>query len=144
MFQRPETIPQYLRYSQPKETQLSNNVMKKMQKEFDEFNSKLISRASKVKKKNFNLPQKLRIALNELKTLVKNKEIDIRRVDKGQLILVIDYEQRKKIEESPSSPAPEPTPSPVAEENEGEEEIYTFFCEFYAFNSLTGYSHFNK
>ena len=65
-FERTISIPQYLRSSQPKETHLSNTVMKMMQKEFDEFNNKLISRATKIKKKNFNLPQKLRIALNEL------------------------------------------------------------------------------
>ena len=73
---------------------------KKIQKEFDEFNNNLISRATKVKKKQFNLPQKLRQALKELKTLVQNKDIDIRKVDKGQLILIIDYSQRRKIEES--------------------------------------------
>ncbi len=39
-------------------------------------------------------------ALKELKKLVKDKKVDIRKVDKGQLILVIDYEQRLKIEES--------------------------------------------
>ena len=71
-----------------------------MQKEFDEFNNNLISRATKVKKKQFNLPKKLRQALKELKTLVQNKDIDIRKVDKGQLILIIDYSQRRKIEES--------------------------------------------
>jgi hypothetical protein len=30
---------------------------------------------------------------------VKTKQIDIRKVDKGQMILVIDYTERKKIEE---------------------------------------------
>ena len=49
-FERPKNIPQFLKYSQPKEGQLNNPVTKKMQKEFDEFNNKLISRATKVKK----------------------------------------------------------------------------------------------
>ena len=37
--------------------------------------------------------------MKELKTLVKDKKIDVRKVDKGQLILVIDYTERKKIEQ---------------------------------------------
>jgi hypothetical protein len=98
-FIRPKGIPKFLRYSQPKEGQLSNTITKKIQKEFSEFNDKLVSRAMKVKKKIFNLPKKVRVAIKELKTLVQEKKIDIRKVDKGQLILVIDYAERKKIEE---------------------------------------------
>ena len=51
-----------------------------------------------MKRKVFILPKKVQIALKELKTLVKDKKIDIRKVDKGQLILVIDYTEGKKIE----------------------------------------------
>ena len=38
LFERPKSIPQYLRYSQPKEGQLNHPLTKKIQKEFEEFN----------------------------------------------------------------------------------------------------------
>ena len=100
-FQRPTDIPSFLRYSQPKEAQLNHPVTKKMQKDFDTFNNKLINNVKNKKRKTntFNLPKKAMAALNELKKLVKDKKIDIRKVDKGQIILIIDYEQRLKIEE---------------------------------------------
>ena len=31
--------------------------------------------------------------------LIKEKKIDVRKVDKGDLILIIDFDQRKKIEQ---------------------------------------------
>ena len=46
-----------------------------------------------------NLPKKLRTTLKDLKEKVKCKIIDIRKVDKGNLILIIDFEQRVKIGE---------------------------------------------
>ena len=46
-----------------------------------------------------NLPKILRVALAELKSLTRNKIIDIRKVDKGNLILIIDFQERLKIEE---------------------------------------------
>ena len=45
-----------------------------------------------------NLPKKLRTALKELKQLVKDKIIDVRKVDKGNLILIINFEERVKLE----------------------------------------------
>ena len=41
----------------------------------------------------------MRTALKELSELTKQKVIDIRKVDKGNLILIIDFSQRLKIEE---------------------------------------------
>ena len=100
-FERPTTIPHYLRYSQPKESQLNHPLTKKIHKDFEEFNNKIISNARKKnrKTKDFNLSRNAMTALKELKELIKNKVIDIRKVDKGQLILIIDYDQRLKIEE---------------------------------------------
>ena len=46
-----------------------------------------------------NLPKKLCTALKELKSLTQRKVIDIRKVDKGNLILIIDFAERRKIEE---------------------------------------------
>ena len=46
-----------------------------------------------------NLPKKLRLALKELQKIVREKKVDIRKVDKGDMILVNDFEQQKKIEE---------------------------------------------
>ena len=37
--------------------------------------------------------------MKRLKNLVRERVVDIRKVDKGQLILIIDYDQRKLIEE---------------------------------------------
>ena len=98
-FTRSRQIPQYLRYSQPTEGTLQHPTTRKFQKEFDEFSNQLIEKALKTKRKQFNLPKHIREAMNKLRNLVKTKQIDIRKVDKGQIILVIDYSERKKIEE---------------------------------------------
>ena len=98
-FIRPKNIPDFLRYSQPTEGTLQHPTTKKIQKEFDEFSNQLINKALKTKRKTFNLPKNIRDAIKKLKTLVKTQQIDIRKVDKGQMILVIDYTERKKIEE---------------------------------------------
>lgn len=37
--------------------------------------------------------------MKELQKMVREKKVDIRKVDKGDMILVIVFEQRKKIEE---------------------------------------------
>ena len=91
--------PKSLKQFQPKEPTLSHSVTKLVSKEFQQFNNKLIETVRKKKNKVFNLPTVLREAIISLKDLVKNKIIDIRKVDKGDVTLVIDYEQRLKIEE---------------------------------------------
>jgi hypothetical protein len=98
-FTRPKHIPDFLRYSQPTEGTLQHPTTKKIQKEFDEFSNQLINKALKTKRKTFNLPKNIRDAIKKLKTLVNTRQIDIRKVDKGQTILIIDYTERKKIEE---------------------------------------------
>ena len=55
---------------------------------------------SNLLKRKFNLVKRTRDALRRLKTLVREKVVDIRKVDKGHLILIIDYSQRKLIEEN--------------------------------------------
>ena len=57
------------------------------------------STKSKQSKRHFNLPKRTRNALKHLRTMVKENVIDIRKVDKGQLILVVEYAQRKLVEE---------------------------------------------
>ena len=99
-FFRNNSVPQQLQFSQPKEPQLSLNKTKIIKSEFDELNKKLIeSVKSKSSRRKFNLPQRTRDALKHLKELVRDKIIDIRKVDKGQLLLIVDYTQRKKAEE---------------------------------------------
>ena len=82
------------------EHQLSLSETKLIKSEFEEMNTKLISSLqSKPLKRKFNLPRRTRDALKSLNKHVRDKVLDIRKVDKGQLILIIDYNQRKKIEE---------------------------------------------
>ena len=101
-FIRDKTIPKNLQFFQPKEPQPTQKITKMLIKEFGEFNSKLIDKVKSAKAgntKKFNLPKKVHEALIGLKKLVRDKKLDIRKVDKGQKILVIDYQQRKKAEE---------------------------------------------
>ena len=46
-----------------------------------------------------NLPKRLCTAMKELKKMVCENVVDIRKVDKGDVILVINYEERIKLEE---------------------------------------------
>lgn len=96
-FARSKNVPINLQFSQPKEEQLQNPNTKLLKKEFDEFNTNLIN-TFKTKKRRHNLPKKIREALYHLKKLVIEKVIDIRKVDKGQMVMVIDYSQRVKTE----------------------------------------------
>ena len=99
-FNRSKKVPSSLRFSNPSEQSLSQRTTKLLKKEFENFNKSLITKSKqKVKNKHFNLPSKVRNAITDLKKLVSEKKLDIRKVDKGQLILVIDYSQRKMIEE---------------------------------------------
>ena len=99
-YYRSTEVPYMLQFSQPKEVNLQTNEAKMVKIEFEELNGKLIeSCRSKSKKRTFNIPRRTREALKHLQKLVKEKVIDIRKVDKGQLILVIDYNERKLIEQ---------------------------------------------
>ena len=97
---RDSSVPGKLIAYQPKEAELSLAVTKLIKKEFEEVNTIVInSLKSKDKKRNFNLPKAARNSISKLKSLVKDRVIDIRKVDKGQIILIIDYAQRIRTEE---------------------------------------------
>lgn len=93
-FIRDKTVPQQLQTYQPKEVEFSLAETKIIKKEFSDLNTKIINSLNTNKKRIFNLPKTTRDSINRLKTLVKEKVVDIRKVDKGQLILIVDYEQR--------------------------------------------------
>ena len=99
MFEREKHIPASLRFSQPKEVDLTNNETKTIKKEFQELNSKLLNNIKSRPQRKYNLPKKLRDSIQNLRKFVRDKVLDIRKVDKGQVILVTDYCQRKKTEE---------------------------------------------
>ena len=98
---RDNNIPKQLRYYQPKEVNLSQNETKIIKKEFEDLNNKVISdvNSKQTKRRMYNLPRKMIDSIVHLKSLVRDKVIDIRKVDKGQVILIIDYSQRKLAEE---------------------------------------------
>ena len=100
-FIRNRSLSSKLKFSQPKEPQPSHNITKIVIKEFNELNDRLIDKVTSggIKKNRFNLPKIVREALFGLKRLVLDKILDIRKVDKGQKILIIDYAQRVKAEE---------------------------------------------
>ena len=99
-FVRNDTVPLRLRFSQLKEPQLACTETKLIKSEFDALNNKMIdSTKCNPPKRHFNLTKRTRNALKHLQTMVKENVIDIRKVDKGQLILVVDYAQRKLVEE---------------------------------------------
>ena len=98
-FIRDRTIPRNLVFSQPKEVNLTLNETKMVKSEFSKLNDKILNDTQSKNTTRFNLPKKARESIARLKNLVKDKVIDIRKVDKGQMILIIDYEQRLKTEE---------------------------------------------
>ena len=92
LFERSKNVPFSLKYFQSNERNLRQGVTKQLQKEFDDENQRLINLVHSNKKYDHdNLPRKLRSALKELKELTRQKVIDIRKVDKGNLILIIDF-----------------------------------------------------
>ena len=105
-FIRSKNIPSGLQFFQPQETQVTHAATKVIMKEFDLLNNKLISdlqpeeRKQKIrnKKRRFNMSKKMNESLSKFKKLVKDHIIDIRKVDKGQTILIIDYNERRKAE----------------------------------------------
>ena len=97
-FVKTDTIPDSLRSFIPAERELSLSESKNIKKEFEKVNFGILN-SLKNDKKKFNVPQNARNSLVKLKKLVKDKVIDIRKVDKGQTILIIDYEQRMLTEE---------------------------------------------
>ena len=96
---RNAAIPIELYFSQSQEFQLNLNESKVIKSEFVDLKKKIIHsfNTKDVRRKKFNLPKRLRDALKHLKQLVREKVNDIRKVDKGQWIVVIDYAQRKLI-----------------------------------------------
>ena len=100
-FVRNPLVPQRLLFSQPKEHQLLCNESKCVKSEFEDLNNNLINAVkTKTVRRKFNLPKRTRNALRHLKSMVREKVVDIRKVDKGQMILIVDYSQRKLIEEN--------------------------------------------
>ena len=93
-FVRDSSVAFKLKSYQPKEMDLSSAATKLVKKEFEELNTVTINSLKMKTNRKFNLPKAARNSIKKLKYLVKDKIIDIRRVDKGQLILIIDYEQR--------------------------------------------------
>ena len=49
------------------------------------------------RKRKFNLPKNARESILRLKSLFKTKKIDIIKVDKGQMIQIIDYDRDLKL-----------------------------------------------
>ena len=95
LFTKTEVIPPELRSFLPCEPDLCLPESKIIKKDFEKLNNNLLtSLKSKQRKKRFNLPKMARESLIRLKKLVHEKVIDIRKVDKGQVILIIDYAQR--------------------------------------------------
>ena len=97
-FVKTDTIPDSLRSFIPAERELSLSESKNIKKEFEKVNFGILN-SLKNDKKKFNVPKNARNSLVKLKKLVKDKVIDIRKVDKGQTVLIIDYEQRMLTEE---------------------------------------------
>ena len=98
-FVRDSKVPQKLQVYQPKEVNLSLAATKLIKKEFEEVNTIVINSLRNTKKCKFNLPKAARNSISKLKDLVRNKVIDIRKVDKGELMLVTDYNQSLLTEE---------------------------------------------
>ena len=87
-FSRCQGIPSSLRIHQPQERTLSQPITKLIKKKFDEQNSKLLNKVRSKNRRGIddNLPKKLRLALKELQKMVREKKVDIRKVDKGDMI----------------------------------------------------------
>ena len=99
-FTRNKNIPHNLKIVQPKEKVLRQGITKQLHKELTDENQRLVNLVRSNKKfEHNNLPKKLCTALKELKSLTQRKVIDIRKVDKGNLILITDFAERRKIEE---------------------------------------------
>ena len=91
-FVKDDSVPVDLRMYTPAERELLCSETK-IVKEFEELNSKVKS-SLKTMKRKFNVPKAIRNSILKLKKLVSDKVIDIRKVDKGQTILIMDYDQR--------------------------------------------------
>ena len=91
LFHRNNFVPYKLQFSQPKEPTLMTKEAKMVKAEFDELNGRLIDNCKlKSTKIKFNLPRRCRDALKNIKKLAKDKIIDVRKADNGQLILIVD------------------------------------------------------
>ena len=137
IFKRSKDVPYQLQFSNPKEEQLQNRHTKLLKKEFDEFNTNLINTFDR-KKKRHNLPKKVRDALSNIHKLVKRKEIDVRKVDKGQVILVVDYTERIKVEASSINEIAEEVPDQRPNWKENREFVETMMKRLFAANFIDG------
>ena len=99
VFKRCRTIPCNLSFSQPKEENLTLNETKIVKSEFMKLNDRILNDMKAKNTTKYNLPKKARESIARLKKLVKDRLIDIRKVDKGQLILIVDFNQRLKTEQ---------------------------------------------
>ena len=98
-FIRDKSVPLTLKFSQLIEKDLKISETKLITQEFTRLNDEILSNLESNRKRQFNLPKKAKESILRLKNFVRNKKIDIRKVDKSQIILIIDYEQRLKTEE---------------------------------------------
>ena len=94
LFVKSDLVPEDLQIRQPFENELICSESKIVKREFEELNSKVISSLSTTKRKKINIPKVINSSISKLKKLVSDKVIDIRKVDKGQAILITDYSQR--------------------------------------------------
>ena len=94
LFVKNDFVPDDLQIRQPAEIELTCSESKIVKKEFEELNNKIISSLSTNKRRKCNIPKVIRSSILKLKKLVIDKVIDIRKVDKGQAILITDYSQR--------------------------------------------------
>ena len=136
-FTRAKDIPHNLQFSNPKEELLQIRDTKLLKKEFTEFNINLINNFRE-KKRRYNLPKKIRDGLQNLKKMVKEKKIDIRKVDKGQMILVIDYEQRVKAETLRIEEIAKPTEDQQPNWKENKQFVETKMKDLYHDGFITG------
>ena len=80
----------------------------------------------------------MRDALSNIHKLVKRKEIDVRKVDKGQVILVVDYTERIKVEASSINEIAEEVPDQRPNWKENREFVETMMKRLFAANFIDG------
>ena len=141
-FVRSKAVPAELRSYYPCECDLSLAESKNIKKEFERLNNDLLTSLKNNRKKKYNVPKVARDSIGRLKRLVKDKVIDIRKVDKGQVILITDYHQRLLTEERNISLIAELCPDQVSnwEQNKdfAEEKMKSlFFDGFVSKSELT-------
>ena len=125
VFKKNDSVPSDLRIYQPVERELVCSETKIIKKEFEELNTNVRS-SLKTMKCKFNVPKVIRNSILKLKKLVNEKVIDIRKVDKGQTILIIDYDQRISAEKENITKIA--TVCPVQKSNWEENKLFVENC----------------